>query len=621
MNQQVPGTEGGGLWSPNMASSRTRKVSPMKKLLGAMSCLALSMCCGFAQGVDQMAPSSVTPKPVEPEAAAPRSTLNTEPPRSPRSPEGNTPINPEEPNLKIAAIILVKARAEIQEAGLPATNGLIIHDIPFLETPDFQQAIHPFIGKLLTENTIRDLEDTIILYCRARGNLLVDVILPEQDIENGILQLWFLEGRIGKITVNNPGRKWFKDKLILGDVRLQPGEPIDSRKLAQDLDWLNNNPFRQVDVTFKPGDQLGLSDVELQVNDRIPVRPYFGFENSGTRFTGEERLLAGFNWGNAFGLDHQLNYQFASDLNFDLVRANSASYIIPLPWRHTLMLYGSYVDGKADFSSIGLGTTANGTSWQTSLRYSIPLPEIGRFRHEISAGFDFKRANNDLLAGGTTVLQTSDTDVAQFELGYSGLLADAYGRTTFGLEAYYSPGGLAEYNNDANFNNLRVGAKAAYLYARLNVERLTRLPYGFSWVLSGWLQGATERLLPSEELALGGYNTVRGYDERVVNSDDGWIVDNELRAPPFSPGDLLHMPYLRDQIQFLGFFDYGSARVIDVNPQDGADPNKTLYSAGVGFRYTLHKNLSVRFDYGWPLTEHNINEYSSRASFGILASF
>ncbi len=593
----------------------------MKKLFLAGSCLALSLICGPAQGVNSLAPSSVTPKAVERETPPATPTVQVEQPKSPRSPTGDQPLNPDKPDLKITAVILVKSRTDIQEAGVPMTNGVIVRDIPFLETPEFQRAIQPFIGRRMTENNIRDLEDAIILYCRARGRLLVDVILPEQDIDNGVLQAWFLEGEVGKITVNNPGRKWFSDQLILDNVRLKPGEPVNSRKLNEDLDWLNNNPFRQVNVTFKPGDKLGLSDVALQVDDRIPLRAYVGYEDSGTRFTGEDRFLTGINWGNAFGLDQQLNYQFSSDINFNLVKAHSASYIIPLPWRNTLTLYGSYVDGKADFSSIGLGTTANGTSWQTSLRYSIPLPEFGSLRHEISAGFDFKRSNNNLEAGGNTVLQASDTDIAQFELGYSGLLPDRFGRTTVGLEAYYSPGGLTEYNNDTDFNNLRTDAKASYLYARLNVVRLTRLPYNFSWVLNAWLQGATERLLPSEELALGGYDTVRGYDERVATGDNGWIINNELRTPPLVLDHIFKLPDSRTEFQGLVFFDYGALRLNNVVAQDGSNPNVTLYSFGAGLRWTISHNFSLRFDYGFPLTELSLNQYRSRGHIGVLLSF
>ena len=92
----------------------------------------------------------------------------------------------------------------------------------------------------MTENAIRDVQDAIILYCRNHGKLLVDVVLPEQSIDNGVLQLWFLEGRVGKVEVNNPGKKWFKDKLIRRDIRLQPGDPVDSDKLTDDLNWANN---------------------------------------------------------------------------------------------------------------------------------------------------------------------------------------------------------------------------------------------------------------------------------------------------------------------------------------------------------------------------------------------
>src|SRR5438876_2769650 len=185
--------------------------------------------------------------------------------------------------------------------------------------------------------------------------------------------------------VENEGKVWFKDELIRSQVRLKPGDQVDSKKLLADLDWLNRNPFRQVDVRFEQGKQLGQSDVILRVEDRVPFRVYGGYEDSGTRFTGSERLLAGFNWGNAFGVDNQLNYQYTTDTEFRFVKAHSFSYLAPLPWRHTLTLLGSYVDGKAQFFK-GSPTTATGRSYQGSLRYSVPLPPIQKYQHYVSAG-------------------------------------------------------------------------------------------------------------------------------------------------------------------------------------------------------------------------------------------
>ncbi len=577
--------------------------------------------CALAQAVDSLAPSSITPKPLEKRSVP---AIVTHEPRSPRpNPEGDKPLLAEKPDLKITAIVIFKSRTEIQEAGLKSEPGLFIRDVPFLDRPDFRAGIQQkFLGKLLTENNIRDLEDWIILYCRKHDKLMVDAILPPQNIDNGVLQLWFLEGKVGNLGVKNAEPKWFPDKLFLDEVHLKPGESIDSKQLREDLTWLNNNPFRQVDAVFKPGEKLGLTDVDLQVQDRFPVRPYVGYEDSGTRFTGEDRFLAGLNWGNAFGLDHQFNYQFASDLDFDLVKAHSASYIAPLPWRHNLVVYGSYADVRADFSSLGLqGTTANGVSWQVSGRYSIPLPEVKRYRHELSAGFDFKRSNNNLLAGGLTVLQNSDTDIDQFVVAYTGLMPDRFGRTSFGLEGFFSPGGLTTFNHDEDFDRLRVGSSADYVYGRLNLERVTRLPFDFSWVLTGWGQVASDRLLPSEELGLGGYNTVRGYDERVVLGDNGWIVSNELRAPPWSLANLLNVPGARDELQLLAFFDYGAIRLINPHPEDGSHPDKDFYSWGAGLRYSVNRHFSLRFDWGFPLTEKSLNKHGSRAHLGVMLSF
>jgi len=587
----------------------------MSKVL-FVTCLLFSVLSGHGQVFSPL-PPEVAPKGAPPGPTAPVIVAQ---PKSPRSPSGDKPINPDQPNLTIQAIVIVKTRAEILEGGIPNAKGLQVKDIPILQHPDFAQMVESrFIGKTITENTIRDLEDAIILYCRQHGRLLVDVILPEQDIGNGLLQVWFLEGKVGNISVKNDGVKWFHDQFIRSSVRLRPSESLDSVELSKDLDWLNNNPFRQVDVVFKPGEKLGTTDVQLDVNDRFPFRPYVGYEDSGTRFTGPDRFITGFNWGNALFLDHQLNYQYATDIDFELLKAHSMNYVAPLPWRHTLMLYGAYVDAKANFESGGVvGTTADGVSWQVSGRYSIPLPDFKKYRSQVALGFDFKRSNNNLLAGGTPVI-TSDTDVDQFVLSYSGTLPDRYGKTSAGLEVYYSPSGLSEFNHSGDFNALRTGAKSQYFYGRLNVERITRLPWNFSWLLSAWGQYSTERLLPSEELALGGYNTVRGYDERVLLGDTGWIINNEIRSPSIPLANILNFPGVTDQLQLLGFFDYGYLHVINAQPGEPANP--TLYSTGVGLRYSLRHNFSLRFDYGFPLTEKGLNEHNSRMHLGALLSF
>jgi hemolysin activation/secretion protein len=566
----------------------------------------------LAQAVDRMTPSAVVPK--APPEKVPRGVLNF-PEYSERKPAGNKAYVPDQPALKINGIIIVKTKEEVVLDGVPNATGIIIKGIPFLDRPDFRKLLTTrHLGQPLTENSIRDLEDDIIIYSREHGKLLVDVVLLEQNVPpSGSIQLWFLEGKVGKVVVNNPGHKWFKDSLFSSQLHLRPGAPLDSQQLRKDLDWLNTNPFRQVDAAFKSGGELGVTDLEIKVDDRIPFRPYVGYENSGTTNTGPNRLLTGFNWGNAFGLDHQLNYQYATDIQSEFVWAHSASYIIPLPWRHTLLIYGSYVDAKVN--SGDASQVPKGTSWQTSIRYTAPLWDIYNYHHEIALGFDFKRGNNDIISGGTTSLHT-DVDIDQFAFGYNGLAQDRYGKTSLGVEAYYSPGDMTEFNNDTDFNQLRPGSKANYFYLRGNAERSTRLPCNFSWILRGWAQWASQRLQPSEELAIGGYNTVRGYNERVFAGDYGYIINNELRTPPFSLG----LFGLEDQIQFLAFFDLGYARVRDFQPTDLV-ADRVLYSPGVGVRYNVARNFALRFDYGVPLTEKEVNGHNPNVHFGAILSF
>jgi hemolysin activation/secretion protein len=537
---------------------------------------------------------------------------------------------------RLRGVIIVKTRDEIELSGAAPMRGLDVRGIPFLNETDFQDAVSAYLDRELTVGKLKLLQRDIILYCRSRNRPLVDVILPEQTVENGVIQLWFLEGKVGQVSVQRTGKEWFSDKSIVGQVHLQPGDSVDSQRLLADLDWINRNPFRQVDAEFKQGARLGQSDVVLLSQERLPLRLYAGYEDSGTKLTGVNRLLGGFNWGNAFGLDHQLSYQYMTDTDFEFVKANSASYLIPLPWHHSLTFFGSYVDAKADVSPLSPSFNQRGTDYQVSFRYDVPLPASGNYHHEVTAGYDLKVSDNNLLFGGAQVVNT-DTAVNQFELGYRGLLSDGLGQTSFGLETYLSPALLTPNNTDSAFEQLRSGASANYIYVRHTVERDTRLPKDFSWILRITGQFSSNRLIPSEELGVGGYDTVRGYDERTASGDEGWIISNELRTPPisllrFAPQSWQtqlklgsgatdassdRLATYPDQMQFLTFLDYGTAHIL--NPEVGEDQNIDLASAGVGLRYVISRYLSVRLDYGWKLKPNKDTDSSTGPSRGDVA--
>jgi hemolysin activation/secretion protein len=607
----------------------------MKKVIRAWVCFAaLAVCATAAKAVDAQKDSFLAAieadkggvimlADAQPSSRTPKTPPVTKEPAKlpePAKPAAETAEDNTEVVPSLKGVVVVSDMKEIKIRGAQSVTGLVVRNIPLLEKPEFKAVVNPYIGKRMLLKDLKRLQRDTIIYCRHKNRPVVDVILPEQDLSNGVLQMLFLEGRLGKLAVQNPGTKWFSDKKITSKVRLKPGETIDSKRLLDDVNWLNQSPFRQVDVMLKQGQKRGESDIALNVKDRIPFRAYAGYEDSGTALTGKDRLLGGFNWGNAAGFDELWNYQYMTDSSADFLRAHSGSLVVPLPWRHTITVSGAYVHAKADFS--GTSFTAlnqEARSWQSGFRYGAPLTSVevthvGQFSHQLTGGFDFKRSNNNLEFGGA-VVSPSDTEIFQFEGGYSCALSDPFGQTSFGLEAYYSPGNWSDRNTAAEFQNLRAATQSSYLYGRLSLERLTKLPYNFSWSLTAATQLTEKRLLPSEQMGLGGYQTVRGYDERVINGDQGWYVSNELRLPPFSVLRLTRLskfipwgqteqqvkgkPF--DQFQLFGFWDHGLICINQVQP--GEAGNQWLSATGFGCRYSFNPYVYVRFDYGWQLHE------------------
>jgi len=510
---------------------------------------------------------------------------------------------------RLDGLVIVKSFGEVEERGVSGVSGLLVRNIPLLEDPLFREVVRPYFGFPFKKSSFQLLSRDIVLYCRSKNHPVVQIILPEQEVKEGTVQIWFMEAKIGAVTVENDGKRWFSDNSIRKQVDVQVGQPLDSAKLVEDLDWLNRNPFRRVEAQLRPGTKAGEANIALQVEDRLPVRVFAGYETSGTDLTGQDRLLYGFNWGNAFWQGHELSYQNTVDTSFKKVGAHSGSYVAPLPWRHIAAVYATYVDTDVSVSTLDL----KGSSLAASLRYTVPLQQLRTYRHEVTLGFDYKSTDNDMLFGGETVTATK-VDVGQFQIGYSGTLPDRWGQTAFAVSFFVSPGGIVGNDTDEDYETLRPGAEASYYYLRVVAERVTRLPWDFSWVIRGTGQYALTRLLPSEELGL----SVRAYDDYAESGDIGFFIANELRTPPISP--LRRWFKVQDRLQFLAFVDYGLASRIDADKYF-EDDSATLASVGAGLRYSITPYLYIAADYGFKIGDRTDEDDGSRGHISVTVGY
>lgn len=482
------------------------------------------------------------------------------------------------------------------------------------------------LGKPLTSDLLSEIKRTIILYYRSRGRPMVSVTIPEQDISSGVIEVVVIEAKVGKVT--SSGNRWFKSKLIESYLDIEPGDVITDDTLLTDVTWMNRNPFRRTDIVFTPGEQFGTTDIELVTHDRFPLRFFGGGDNTGNDATENERWYAGVNWGNAFFCDHQLNYQYTGSSNFHDYEAHTLNYTAPLPWRHILILFGGYSTVHPDLSSKDeqFGEfKSHGHSAQASVRYQIPFGKSFRSTiKELVVGFDYKNTNNNLefLNEEVIPLVTKTVNITQLVAGFNWGKETGHHRFSCSADAYWSPGTILPHQSNADFENLRPGAKKNYIYGKLTVGDVYRFPADFSISLLLRGQIADKNLLPSEQQALGGFNTVRGYNEREIFVDNAFIGNFELLTFPF------HLfREIGDELIFLGFVDYAIGRNHStLDHPEGAFPaeKKTvfLFGAGPGLRYTINPYLSVRVDWGFKLHRTHFDDpHMSKVHFGFIGSY
>ncbi len=495
---------------------------------------------------------------------------------------------------------------DVPGAGRVEARGLTIdHD-------GLAEALGPFLGEPLTESGLNRLIETLLRYYEGHDRPVTDIYAPDQDLGGSSIELMVIDGLVGSVGMQVGGI--FNDELLAGAVRLQGGEILLTSDLQRHLDWFNRNPFRPASLYAAPGGGAGEADLVFAFNERRPWRVYAGYENSGAEVSGENRFLAGFNWGNAFGRDQSLSYQFTTADSLDELSAHAVSWEIPIHSRHHfLRLTGSWAEISTQGYLAGFLVDSAGTSWQLGASYGIQLNRWNDFRQEFSVGAEFKSSDNFLVFGGFDGGPGAGVEVVQFRADYRARRQFANrGALELNGSVVGSPGDLGGRNSTSDFQDFRLGAEASYLYGRARATWTQRLPGAWTLRARGQFQVGSGALLPTEQLALGGHATVRGFEERDFLADRGYVFSAEVRAPPVTLSTGEQFPV---QAQFLGFLDHGGGWRDEIT--GGGKDRESLTSVGAGLRAQVGRHLNLRADIGAPLEGGD----GLQGHVGLTASF
>lgn len=161
-------------------------------------------------------------------------------------------------------------------------------------------------GGELTLAAMRALAGRISAYYHARGYFLAQAYVPEQDVQSGAVTIAVIEGRYGKIGLEN--QSTLSDTVARQGLRgLDSGDIVEGAPLERRLLLLSDLPGVGVRSTLSPGSAVGTSDLVVDLTPGRSITGSVEADNVGNRYTGTYRAGGSINLNNPLGVGDRLS--------------------------------------------------------------------------------------------------------------------------------------------------------------------------------------------------------------------------------------------------------------------------------------------------------------------------
>ncbi|MGF1493655.1 MAG: ShlB/FhaC/HecB family hemolysin secretion/activation protein, partial [Microcoleaceae cyanobacterium] len=498
-------------------------------------------------------------------------------------------------------------------------------EIPDTETPDtinvtqFQfegntaftdeelaAVVEESIGELPQEITFAELlqaESAITKFYVDEGYVNSGAILPAgQNLSEGTVTFEIIEGGLEEIVVTGTGR--LNPGYVRGRIELATEAPLNVNDLLTALQLLQLDPLiENISAELSAGSRPELSVLTVTVSRAGSFGVQLFIDNGRTPSVGSFRRGVSVTEANLFGLGDKLNVAYA---NTDGSHRYDVNYTIPINVKNGTIRF-DYFGTNSDvieepFDELDI----EGDSDRYSLTYRQPINQTPT--QDIALGLTLSRDNSETqilgerepLSAGADNQGRTRVSALRFFQEYTRRTSRSVlaGRSQFSLGVGAFGATVNDEPPDSRFFSWRGQGQYVQLLAP---ETLL--------VFRGDVQLSTRALVPLEQFALGGYQSVRGYRQDFLLTDNGVFLSAEALIPIVRIGD-------DGVIQVVPFFDFGTGWNTDrPDPQDA-----TLLGTGLGLQVRFGDTFTGRIEYGIPLIDVETRDEDTLQEEGVYFS-
>lgn len=469
-----------------------------------------------------------------------------------------------------------------------------VDGLPGVSAAELAEVTAPFTGQARHYEDLGNAVAAVTRYLQRRLGYYVGMAyLPEQQLQDGVVHVQALEGRLDSVQVRWPAALPVRREVIERYLaQLQPGAILRVNDVERVVYLVNDLPGVRARFEIQPGREPGSASLVVTPEAEPRWAGRLDYDTLGSRDTGVSRVGARAVIASPAGLGDALQLNLRGSAGGGLYDGG-VSYSVPIGGSGfklgAMLSQVHYVlPGVADLPDV------HGTAGLGDMFGLYPVVRSRNLNLFLLGTIARKRFDDRW----TSLAVRRSTHSAQ--LGVLGdTRDDAFGGAVSTYELSLLQGGVSL----GPLYSL-TGLQANYRKLDASWSRLQSLVAGrLHLYLRARGQFANTNLDPSERLPVGGADGVRAFDPAEGAADDAQLLTAELRwLPPVALfGTLAH------ELVFSAFYDWGHARYAHapgaLGPVAaqllGPENQATLGGVGGGLLWERPNDISLRLDLAW----------------------